>query len=60
MLSILRADRTSPAGFTLFALSRLGSQYDPKEPPVLPQKVPFFGHILGLLQHGLKYYTVIR
>lgn len=44
----------------LLALSRWGSRHDPKEPPVLPQKVPFLGHILGLLQHGLKYYTVLR
>lgn len=44
----------------LFALSRLSPGHDSKEPPVLPQKVPFLGHILGLLQHGLKYYTIIR
>lgn len=41
-------------------LSYFGSKYDPKEPPVLPQKIPLFGHILGILQHGLKYYTIIR
>ena len=44
----------------LLALSHFKSRYDPREPPVLPQKVPFFGHLLGLLRHGLKYYTIIK
>lgn len=44
----------------LFFLSRFTPRYDPREPPVLPQKVPFLGHVFGLLQHGLKYYTMMR
>lgn len=34
--------------------------YDPKEPPVIRQKVPYLGHIIGLLQYGMRYFEVLR
>lgn len=46
--------------FALSAIRLLEPTYDPKEPPVLPQKIPYIGHILGLLQHGLNYYKKLR
>lgn len=30
------------------------------EPPVLSHPIPYFGHILGLLRHGLRYYEITR
>ncbi|KAL8717337.1 MAG: hypothetical protein Q9225_005412 [Loekoesia sp. 1 TL-2023] len=37
----------------------LGPTYDPKEPPIIHRKVPFFGHIIGLLQYGMRYFEVL-
>jgi hypothetical protein len=34
--------------------------HSPLEPPVFASKVPYVGHIIGLLIHGLKYYQVTR
>ena len=31
-----------------------------KEPPLIPQKIPFFGHLIGLLRHGSRYYAKVR
>jgi len=30
---------------------------DPKEPPFLPQKIPFIGHIIGIIRHNTGYYA---
>jgi cytochrome P450 len=40
---LFRATRTKP---------------DPREPPVLQPRIPFIGHIIGLLQHGSDYYSM--
>lgn len=32
---------------------------DPREPPPIPESVPFIQHIQGLLRHGSLYYTRI-
>ncbi|KAL8709343.1 MAG: hypothetical protein Q9220_005936 [cf. Caloplaca sp. 1 TL-2023] len=37
----------------------LGPVYDPREPPVIHQKIPHIGHIIGLLQYGLRYFEVL-
>lgn len=58
----------SPALFGLLVLSlvvyfgnqRYKPKYDPKEPPVLPQKLPYIGHIIGLIFSGLSYYKKLR
>ena len=34
--------------------------HDANEPPLIPQGVPFVGHLLGLLQNGSHYYTKIQ
>ncbi|KAK4142933.1 cytochrome P450 [Dichotomopilus funicola] len=33
--------------------------YDPQEPPLVKPKIPFIGHIIGLLRHGTRYYSMI-
>ncbi len=30
------------------------------EPPLVPQSVPYIGHILGLLRHGTRYFEITR
>ena len=35
----------------------LSIKLDPKEPPLIAPKVPFIGHILGLIQYGTGYYA---
>lgn len=45
----------------LYAFSRYQeSQHDPKEPPFLPQKIPFIGHIIGMIQKKARYYVHLR
>lgn len=41
-------------------LSFLEPKYDQLEPPRIPQKIPFLGHLLGLIRHGLRYYDRVR
>ncbi|KAL8983471.1 MAG: hypothetical protein Q9205_002302 [Flavoplaca limonia] len=36
-----------------------GPKYDSREPPVIHQKVPYIGHVIGLLQYGLRYFEVL-
>ncbi|PCH00164.1 Cytochrome P450 [Penicillium occitanis (nom. inval.)] len=33
-----------------------GLKLDPREPPLLPQKVPLIGHLIGFLRNGNAYY----
>ena len=34
--------------------------HDPQEPPLVTSRVPFIGHILGLLRYGTRYYQMTR
>ena len=34
--------------------------HDAKEPPIIPQTLPYLGDLLGMLRHGSRYYTQIR
>jgi hypothetical protein len=38
----------------------LSPKFDSQEPPVIPQKIPFIGHVLGLAKHGITYYLEVR
>jgi len=29
---------------------------DPREPPILPAKIPYIGHLLGLIIHQAEYF----
>ena len=31
-----------------------------QEPAVIPQGIPYIGHIVGIVKHGLGYYQVIQ
>ena len=37
-----------------------GFKYDPKEPPLIPQRIPYVGHVFELIRNGNKYYSSIR
>ena len=37
-----------------------GFKYDPKEPPLVPQKIPYIGHLIGIVRYGPKYYSRVR
>ncbi|MCJ1398838.1 hypothetical protein MMC11_002039 [Xylographa trunciseda] len=36
-----------------------GFKHDAKEPPLIPQRVPYVGHMIGLFRSGNKYYNSI-
>ena len=38
----------------------LNLPHDAKEPPLIPQSIPYVGHVLGMLRQGSRYYTQIR
>ena len=43
------------------ALGYILSQHslDPREPPEVHSKIPIIGHILGLMRHGMGYFSRI-
>ncbi|KAL4863251.1 hypothetical protein BDV12DRAFT_206679 [Aspergillus spectabilis] len=41
-----------------YALSRRPAR-DPREPPAVGSSIPFIGHLLGLLQHGAGYFSIM-
>jgi hypothetical protein len=46
---------------TIVALWLLGIEdVEPQEPPVLRPKIPFIGHMIGLLSHHNNYFTMLR
>lgn len=32
---------------------------DPHEPPILKPRLPLIGHIVGLLHHGVDYFSIL-
>ena len=62
-------DGSGPKSLIWLALAAVGVillnrfmaiQHDSKEPPVIPQKLPYVGHIVGLIQYGPHYFQRIR
>ncbi|KAL2176533.1 cytochrome P450 [Thermothelomyces heterothallicus CBS 202.75] len=44
----------------LLLLDRLlNLPHDPQEPPLVRPKIPLIGHVIGLLRHGTRYYSMI-
>ena len=46
-------------GLSLFR-RRGDAKTDAREPFNIPQKVPYVGHLIGMLQYGLRYFDMIR
>ena len=40
---------------TISVIHVFGPRYDPREPPVIPQRIPYVGHIIGLIRYGHGY-----
>ena len=38
----------------------IGFRYDRKEPPLVPQRIPYIGHLIGIIRHGPRYYSHVR
>lgn len=38
---------------------RLSIKLDPQEPPLLKPKVPYIGHIIGIIQHNIAYFDIL-
>jgi hypothetical protein len=36
------------------------SGIDPREPPEVPAKIPFIGHIMGMLTCHVDYFTMLK
>lgn len=46
---------------TIYTILRpLFPTFNPQEPLTIPQKIPYFGHFLGLARVGITYYLEIR
>jgi hypothetical protein len=34
--------------------------YDPREPPIIPQSIPYIGHLIGIFRHGAAYFATVK
>ncbi|KAL9605500.1 MAG: hypothetical protein Q9179_001306 [Wetmoreana sp. 5 TL-2023] len=50
---------TTIAAILTLASYFLGPKYDQREPPVIHQKIPYVGHLVGLIQYGLSYFELL-
>jgi hypothetical protein len=37
-----------------------GSSIDPREPPEMRPKIPFLGHVIGMLAYHVDYHTMLK
>lgn len=44
------------AAVLLIIRQRLALQLDPREPPILKPRIPYIGHIIGLLRYHTAYF----
>jgi hypothetical protein len=43
----------------LLCWQRLSVKLDPQEPPLLKPKIPYVGHVIGILQHQITYFDML-
>jgi hypothetical protein len=36
------------------------SRIDPREPPEVPAKIPFIGHMVGMLTYHIDYFAMLK
>ena len=48
------------AGVSCFFMRLRLPKYDPQEPDLIPQAIPYIGHVLGIIKHGFGYYKIIQ
>jgi hypothetical protein len=44
------------AGFLMICWQRMAVRLDPREPPLLKPKIPFIGHLIGILTDQSVYF----
>jgi hypothetical protein len=59
-LSILSLLAVTTAFLAVFAHRFFAFDYDPREPPMIKPKIPYFGHILGIIRYGTKYFEMVK
>ncbi len=48
------------AGVLCFFMRLRLPKHDPQEPVLIPQAIPYIGHVLGIIKHGFGYYKLIQ
>ena len=48
------------AGVSFIFLRFCQPKHHPQEPVVIPQGIPYIGHVVGIIKHGLGYYQFIQ
>lgn len=57
----LRVFAISLCAIFLIAIHRfLSIEYDGREPPLIKSRIPYVGHILGMLKHGARYFDIVN
>lgn len=46
--------------FLLFSELFIAPKHQAQEPPLVPQQIPYLGHVAGLFLHGMKYFEFTR
>ncbi len=47
-------------GLSCFFMRLRLPKHDPQEPVLIPQAIPYIGHVLGIFKRGFGYYKVIQ
>ena len=42
------------------ARKTLHVEYDAREPPIIPQSIPYVGHLISIARYGSSYYAMIK
>lgn len=50
----------SIVAFLLLSDQFIAPKHHPQEPPLVPQRIPYVGHVAGLFLHGMKYFEFTR
>lgn len=48
------------AAFFILMRRMLSADVAPQEPPLLKPKIPFIGHIIGLMKHEASYFSMLK
>lgn len=50
----------SIAAFLLLSEQFIAPKRQAQEPPLVPQRIPYLGHVAGLFLYGMKYFEFTR
>lgn len=46
--------------FAIYIIYASSVKQDSKEPPYVYSRVPFIGHIIGMIRYGAKYFDIVK